>query len=48
MDGQAVQGIPLADLEARQDDVLRKLEELDGRVAKVLAEWISEKATSKS
>lgn len=29
----------LVDLEARHDDLLRRLEELDKRVEKVLAEW---------
>lgn len=29
----------LLDLEARHDDLLRRLEELDKRVEKVLAEW---------
>jgi hypothetical protein len=48
MNDQAAEAIPLSELEARQDDVLRRLEELDGRVTRALAEWISEKAASKS
>jgi hypothetical protein len=31
----------LAELELRQDDLLKQLEELDVRVEKVLAEWLS-------
>jgi hypothetical protein len=44
---QAVQAIPLSDLEARQDEILRRLEELDCRVSRVLDEWVSEKAVAK-
>jgi hypothetical protein len=43
MDECALPANPLPDLEALQDDVLRRLEELNGRVEKVLAEWSSEK-----
>lgn len=43
----AVPANPLPDLEALQDDVLRRLEELNGRVEQVLAEWLSEKAGAK-
>jgi hypothetical protein len=31
----------LTELEQRQDDLLRRLEELDRRVERVLAEWMS-------
>ena len=47
MDECALQANPLPDLEARQDEVLRRLEELDVRVERVLAEWLSEKAAMK-
>ncbi len=33
----------LADLEARQDEILRRLDELDRQVEKALAQWLSEK-----
>lgn len=39
MDGTPHQLDILVDLEARHDDLLRRLEELDKRVEKVLAEW---------
>jgi len=46
MDECALSANPLPDLEALQDDVLRRLEELNGRVEQVLAEWLSEKAAA--
>lgn len=39
MDDTATRLDVLLDLEARHDDLLRRLEELDKRVEKVLAEW---------
>jgi hypothetical protein len=39
MDGASNRLDILLDLEARHDDLLRRLEELDKRVEKVLAEW---------
>lgn len=42
MDDSKCQANTLDELEARQDDLLRRLAELDRRVEKVLAEWLSE------
>ncbi len=39
MDGTVARLDVLLDLEARHEDLLRRLEELDKRVEKVLAEW---------
>lgn len=47
MEDRAVQSDPLSELESRQDDVLRRLEELGRRVETALAEWLAEKGTSK-
>jgi len=47
MDGSTLRIDPLSELEARQDDVLRRLEELDREVEKALIDCLSEKAASR-
>lgn len=48
MDDQILEANPLSDLESRQDDLLRRLAELDSRVEKALSEWLSEKAAERN
>jgi hypothetical protein len=38
----------LAELETRQEDLLKRLEDLDARVEKVLAEWLSTRNPEKA
>jgi hypothetical protein len=43
MEDRIAQPEVLSELEARQDEVLRRLDELDRQVEKALAEWLTEK-----
>jgi hypothetical protein len=47
MDDHSVQFDCVGDLESRQDDVLRRLAELDAAVERALAEWLPEKTAGR-
>jgi hypothetical protein len=47
MDDRLLAPDAFSELEARQDEILRRLEELDRQVEKAVAQWLSEKREGK-